>query len=107
MPAASRPLLRISVSWIRLTAPFVADGDQPERAPPACRHPAALAGQAVDHRPARLAAAGERDRLVAAMPLPRVPRALGIHLDQPEQQLQRPVPLLRPEAVEQIVGAAG
>jgi len=34
-----------------------------------------------------------------------VPHTLRVHLDQPEQQLQRPAPL-RLQAIEQIVGGA-
>ena len=80
----------------------VADGDQPERSRlPATVRPS-LAGEPVDHREPRLAAAGDRHRLVAADPLPRLPHAFRVHLDQPEQQLQRLAPL-RPQAIEQIV----
>ncbi len=63
----------------------VANGDQPERSrlPATARLP--LAGKAVDHRETRLTAAGDCYRLLAANPLPSMPTALQIHLDQPEQ----------------------
>ena len=81
---------------------IVANGDQPERSCLTAAVRPALAGEPVDHREPRLAAAGDRHRLVAADPLPRLPHAFRVHLDQPEQQLQRLAPL-RPQAIEQIV----
>ena len=117
MPAASGPLLRISVSWIRLTQrPAPGDGsslpassvigDQPQRRLRRCRFAGALAGEAVEEGAARFAAAGDIDRLGERDPPAGMAATFRIDLDQPEQEIEGALPLLPVQGGKQAVGAA-